>query len=1029
MAAPFVGMDMSESDEVAAEEPAGRADIWIEKYRPKRLEDVVGHDDIIPRLQSYVDRDDLPNLLFSGPAGTGKCVSGETPIMTSDGLQRIDAIVGDVDGFSPAPPGLEVLTLGEDGQFRYTAPSHVFGRETDEVVRVRTADGGRHMVTPEHPFLVLGHDGFRWDPAEELDAGDRVVRPVTIPTDRKTTAIDWYDRMDPERTLVHVTESFAANHDIQFEAQFVGDRKRVFGHVREGQSFEEIVERTGCDREIARQHFRDAERAELGKPSTECSLRFLRMLPASRQDLRENVLAIRHVDQSAPMLPKWELTPKLAAFLGMTVGGATAESAGLTFVDDSEDLVNRYATLLRDLFDIEATLEDAEASVHVENNTLDAFIEACFGGFDGEEIISSVAHGDEGIRKAFLRAVFDATAHVEEDGYIELSRPDGAFITQLSYLLATCGIPSSRTRQQTPDMEGSGTGQTDHILRISGFAQLSRFAEHIGFDHPEKSAALRRVLDRPRNPPHDTIPEQHAADRLCERCAIDSDHHARDSLQPVSFDRRAYLDDLDTVVDRAAKRLEVAQQSMAYLEDCEGILEDAIERPTIGGTGPGELQPVNRNEDSSTATMMYQRPIDTTRGGQSGRHVRDMCVGLESTGTHRDTDALEIVRPELRRIVSAVGVEYDRLATGTDHRGSDLENAVTTNDHHDESRSSLLTLAQRLEEVVNDMVCLETLADLSHLDVLTKGTMYFDEVESVERVEGTRRVYDLTVPGTRNYVAGSVPTVMHNTTAAQAIARELFADEWRENFLELNASDDRGIDVVRGRIKDFARASFGAADYRIIFLDEADSLTSDAQSALRRTMEQFSHNTRFILSCNYSSKIIDPIQSRCAVFRFTGIGEDAIAERVREIADAEGIEITEDGVEAVVYAANGDMRKAINALQAAAVLDDTVDESTVYTLTSTARPEVVERMITNATEGDFLAARSVLTEMLDDAGLAGGDVIDQLHRSVWDFGLDERAAVDLLERLGEADYRISEGANERIQLEALLASIARNHSE
>lgn len=194
-------------------------------------------------------------------------------------------------------------------------------------------------------------------------------------------------------------------------------------------------------------------------------------------------------------------------------------------------------------------------------------------------------------------------------------------------------------------------------------------------------------------------------------------------------------------------------------------------------------------------------------------------------------------------------------------------------------------------------------------------------------------------------------------------------------------------------------------------------------------MEQFSHNTRFILSCNYSSKIIDPIQSRCAVFRFTAIPEDAIAERVREIAAIEDIEVTEDGLDAIVYAANGDMRQAINALQAAAVLGETVDEDTVYTLTSTARPEIVEEMVSAAVDGDFLSARATLDRLLDDAGLAGGDVIDHLHRSVWDVGLEDRTAVDVLERIGEADYRISEGANERIQLEALLASIASNAAE
>ena len=284
----------------------------------------------------------------------------------------------------------------------------------------------------------------------------------------------------------------------------------------------------------------------------------------------------------------------------------------------------------------------------------------------------------------------------------------------------------------------------------------------------------------------------------------------------------------------------------------------------------------------------------------------------------------------------------------------------------------------------------------------------------------------------KSYVArNEVPNLLFSgsagigkTTCAVAIARELYGENWRGNFLELNASDERGIDVVRDRIKNFARANFGSHDYRIIFLDEADSLTSDAQSALRRTMEQFSSNTRFILSCNYSSKIIDPIQSRCAVFRFAPIDDESVAARIKEIAETEGIETTDKGVDALVYAADGDMRKAINALQAAAVMGEVVDEEAVFTITSTARPEEIEEMVTRAVEGDFTAARSVLDDLLTNKGLAGGDLIDQLHRSIWDFGLDEQTAVRLMDRIGEADYRIAEGANERVQLEALLAAIA-----
>ncbi|WP_336336355.1 replication factor C small subunit [Haloarcula brevis] len=297
-----------------------------------------------------------------------------------------------------------------------------------------------------------------------------------------------------------------------------------------------------------------------------------------------------------------------------------------------------------------------------------------------------------------------------------------------------------------------------------------------------------------------------------------------------------------------------------------------------------------------------------------------------------------------------------------------------------------------------------------------------DDVMGHENIVG--RLQSYVARNDLSHMLFSGPAGTGKTTCATAIARELYGEDWREHFLELNASDERGIDVVRDRIKNFARTSFGGVEYRIIFLDEADALTSDAQSALRRTMEQFSNNVRFILSCNYSSQIIDPIQSRCAVFRFSPLADDAVAAEIRHIAAEEDIELTEDGLDALVYAADGDMRKAINGLQAASISGDTVDEAAVYAITSTARPEEIREMVQSALDGDFTASRATLDRLLTEEGIAGGDIIDQLHRSIWEFDVSDEAAVRVLERIGETDYRITRGANERVQLEAMLASLA-----
>ncbi|MFH0927497.1 MAG: replication factor C small subunit, partial [Candidatus Micrarchaeota archaeon] len=157
------------------------------------------------------------------------------------------------------------------------------------------------------------------------------------------------------------------------------------------------------------------------------------------------------------------------------------------------------------------------------------------------------------------------------------------------------------------------------------------------------------------------------------------------------------------------------------------------------------------------------------------------------------------------------------------------------------------------------------------------------------------------------------------TTATLALANELYGDSRSECLLEMNASDERGIDVVRGKIKDFARTiALADVPFKLIFLDEADSLTSDAQSALRRTMELYVSATRFILGANYSSKIIEPIQSRCSVFRFSNLRDEEVSQMASRIAEKEGLEIEPKALEALKYVSEGDMRKLINAMQGAA---------------------------------------------------------------------------------------------------------------
>ncbi|MEM4810528.1 MAG: replication factor C small subunit, partial [Thermofilum sp.] len=245
----------------------------------------------------------------------------------------------------------------------------------------------------------------------------------------------------------------------------------------------------------------------------------------------------------------------------------------------------------------------------------------------------------------------------------------------------------------------------------------------------------------------------------------------------------------------------------------------------------------------------------------------------------------------------------------------------------------------------------------------------------------------------------------------------------------LNASDERGIDVIRSRIKDYARTlPIGDVPFKLVILDEADNMTGDAQQALRRTMELFSRNTRFILIANYASKIIEPIQSRCAVFRFQPLPKGSAIERLRWIASQENLNVDEDALEAIWEESQGDLRRAINTLQAASVISRNVTAEVVYEALGKVRPKEVREMIDYAVKGDLAEAREKLRALLYSYGLSGLDIIRLIHREVLSskspLRLSSATLADLLVLIGEANYRIVEGADDEIQLMALLSKLA-----
>ncbi|MGI0091600.1 MAG: replication factor C small subunit [Nitrososphaerales archaeon] len=262
------------------------------------------------------------------------------------------------------------------------------------------------------------------------------------------------------------------------------------------------------------------------------------------------------------------------------------------------------------------------------------------------------------------------------------------------------------------------------------------------------------------------------------------------------------------------------------------------------------------------------------------------------------------------------------------------------------------------------------------------------------------------------------------TTVALCVAREIMGESWKDYTLELNASNERGIDTVRIRIKNFSSYADRRENipFRIVLLDESDAMTGDAQTALRRIMEESSRTTRFILTANYSSNIIEPIQSRCAVFRFSRFSEPSVVEYLESICKKEGLKVQKQALSTIYQATEGDMRHALNMLQAASTMGDITNEN-VNKVTGISGKAKVAEAIEIALDGDFSTARNRMIELLQVGGLSEHDFIKYANEAI--SRSDYSSSFEALEATAEADYRLLLGANPDIQLSAYLAQLAK----
>ncbi len=999
--------------------------IWTEKYRPSTFDDIKGQTEIVEKMRAFVETKNIPHLLFSGPAGVGKCVSGDTPIVTAAG--EIKSIK---ECFNESIT--EVITLNMQGKIMPTSIDYFYKGKADILLQVEAESGRYVKVTPEHPFLILKEGVPTWCKAEELTPRSLLATPLILHPQLSQPVLCWEkhscfwavlrDKISVSPALIYK----GARHQVLsfLEKKVQATASEITSKIELKRTVVNWALASLCKQGVLIATEKKPKQYILKSPTM-----LTKTVPYSmitdfslvegiqwRGKFHSPFTVIRHLRALSPEFYEW---------LGMVYGDGHVRVSSIRFYNQNPYLRAKFKELSRQVFGSFLRFQEKKrkGTPYVEIlrcRVVVALLEKFYNiplrkpkagviSVPPELFTAPDAHA-----AAFIRGHFECDGSFSNQ-VLEIASVSETMIEGLSYLLLRWGIHTRIKRRK------------NHVRLLSNsIDEIKRFQEKV-------NPVVKRVTqDRASNPNADvmTISKSHLSE-VMKRLGIQQKELGVESFEHV-FERgragRIRIQQLyNGVCDRARERIKAGLEAITLCEQAPaGIqaeisellsnLNDSSFRAKVGsgsGIRSDRLKDYHEGKREPTCTNLIKmiksmKQLRVSGAEELHTHVRQQFVLQEKMNEVLGLFSITYVEIAQRMNEHPANINYFMQEKGLSLLGVQKLNSV------------LLTIKNILEEKIFSSALLES---LELLEYLAGAEIYWDRVKCISPLRG-EEVYDLTIPETHNFIGGHGALILHNTTLSLVIAKQLFGESWRENTLELNASDERGIDIIRVKVKDFARTkAIGNVPFKICILDESDALTRDAQQALRRTMENYTNTCRFFLLANYSSKILDPIQSRCAIFRFKPLSEAEIYQVIDKVAREEGLTLSAETKKALFEVCDGDCRRLENIMQSCAVLHKEISPELVFSMASVAKPKEVNEVLSIAVKGNFLDARKKLLSLMLEYGLAGLDIIKQIQKEIWNLQIDDRKKVEMLDKCGEVEFRMVEGSDEFVQLESFLAYV------